>query len=57
MGNDCEKVKFGEVLDGGTRNGIYNKKEFHGSGVKIVIMGELFANPRLFSVPNETCRD
>lgn len=45
-------VEFGSVLEeGGTRNGIYKKKEFHGSGDKIVNMGELFAHPRLFAVP------
>ena len=33
------------------RNGIYKKKEFHGSGQKIVNMGELFAYPRLGDVP------
>ncbi len=32
------------------RNGIYKPKEFHGSGVPIVNMGELFAYPRLKSV-------
>ena len=43
----CE---FGALLEGGTRNGIYKPKEFHGSGAKIVNMGELFAHPRLKSV-------
>jgi len=42
---------FGRILDGGTRNGIYKKKEFHGEGAKIVNMGELFAYPRLHAVP------
>lgn len=45
-----EILPFGKVLDGGTRNGIYKSKEFHGSGVNIVNMGELFAHPRLFPV-------
>ncbi len=44
-------VEFGDVLDGGTRNGVYKPKEFHGKGDKIVNMGELFAHPRLFAVP------
>jgi type I restriction enzyme S subunit len=43
--------RFGDVLEGGTRNGIYKSKEFHGSGTKIVNMGELFAHPRLRDVP------
>ncbi len=44
-------VEFGDVLYGGTRNGVYKPKEFHGQGDKIVNMGELFAHPRLFNVP------
>jgi type I restriction enzyme S subunit len=51
MGLSWQEVAFGDLLRNGTRNGIYKKKEFHGSGVKIVNMGELFANPRLFSIP------
>ena len=38
-------ARFGDVLDGSTRNGIYKTKEFHGSGAKIV------------NIPvSETCR-
>jgi type I restriction enzyme S subunit len=48
--NIWQVVEFQSVLNEGTRNGIYKKKEFHGSGDKIVNMGELFAFPRLFSV-------
>ena len=44
-------VKFKDILIGGTKNGIYKKKEFHGSGTKVVNMGELFAYPRLHPVP------
>jgi type I restriction enzyme S subunit len=44
-------ARFGDVLEGGTRNGIYKAKEFHGRGAKIVNMGELFAHPRLRDVP------
>ena len=44
-------ARFGDVLEGGTRNGIYKAKEFHGSGAKVVNMGELFAHPRLRDVP------
>ncbi|HDN19614.1 MAG TPA: restriction endonuclease subunit S [Candidatus Acetothermia bacterium] len=51
MGSEWPTVKFGEVLLNGARNGIYKKKELHGSGIKIVNMGELFAYPRLRSVP------
>ena len=44
-------ASFESLLDGGTRNGIYKPKEYHGRGVKIVNMGELFAHPRLRAVP------
>ena len=50
MAINWPEVPFSDVLLNGTRNGIYKKKEFHGSGVKIVNMGELFANSRLFSI-------
>jgi type I restriction enzyme S subunit len=49
-------VPFGAVLEGGTRNGIYKPKEFHGDGCHIVNMGELFAYPRLDSVPMRRVR-
>jgi len=51
-----EWVKLGEVLVDGPRNGIYKPKEFHGSGTKIVNMGELFDNPRLRSVSMKRIR-
>ena len=44
-------ARFGDVLEGGTRNGIYKTKEFHGTGTKVVNMGELFAHPHLRDVP------
>lgn len=44
------ELRFGDVLNGSERNGIYKPKEFHGRGVKIVNMGELFAHPRLGDV-------
>ena len=40
-------MRFGEYLNEKVRNGIYKPKEFHGSGAKIVNMGELFGFPRL----------
>lgn len=49
--SEWKVVRFGDVLEGGTRNGIYKAKEFHGKGTKVVNMGELFANPRLRDVP------
>ena len=49
-------ARFGDVLEGGTRNGIYKAKEFHGSGTKVVNMGELFAHPRLRDMPMKRVR-
>ena len=36
-------VQFGKLYAEPSRNGVYKSKEHHGSGVKIVNMGELFA--------------
>ena len=51
MKDGWSETSFSSVLSSPVRNGIYKKKEFHGSGVKIVNMGELFANPRLGAIP------
>ena len=50
MAGEWELVSFEQLLFEPVRNGIYKPKEFHGRGVKIVNMGELFAYPRLHSV-------
>ena len=50
MSNKWLDVPFAQLLAEPVRNGIYKKKEFHGSGVKIINMGELFAHPRLRDV-------
>lgn len=36
-------VKFEDLYAEPSRNGIYKEKQFHGSGIRIVNMGELFA--------------
>lgn len=36
-------VRFEELYSEPSRNGVYKPKQFHGSGVRIVNMGELFA--------------
>ena len=51
MPGDWQHEQFGMLLTGPVRNGIYKSKEFHGQGTKVVNMGELFAYPRLNSVP------
>lgn len=47
MGGEWRTIEFGQLLSEPVRNGIYKQKEFHGRGVKIVNMGELFSHPRL----------
>jgi len=54
--SDWDVAPLSEVLMGGTRNGIYKPKKYHGSGAKVVNMGELFANPRLFDIPMRRLR-
>ncbi len=56
MPSEWREVEFGSLLDGGTRNGIYKSAEHHGSGAKVVNMGELFANPRLGDVKMKRIR-
>ena len=52
MESNFPTIKFGDLLTPeGTRNGVYKGKEFHGRGQKIINMGELFGNPRLFDIP------
>jgi type I restriction enzyme, S subunit len=43
MPENWQFVRFEELITE-IRNGIYKKKEFHGSGVKIINMGELFSH-------------
>ena len=38
------EVRFEELYSEPSRNGIYKQKQFHGTGVRIVNMGELFAH-------------
>ncbi len=48
--NSWKLIKFLDVLEEPVRNGIYKSKEFHGIGTKIVNMGELFSNGRLYDI-------
>ena len=48
---EWQTIAFERLLAEPVRNGIYKPKEFHGSGAKIVNMGELFGHPRLRAIP------
>ena len=50
LADERREIPFSQLLAEPVRNGVYKKKEFHGRGVKVVNMGELFANPRLRDV-------
>jgi len=54
--SEWQQVQFLDLLDSPVRNGIYKKNIFHGSGTKIINMGELFANPRIKDVPMKRLR-
>ena len=47
MAVEWPPVPFAQLLAEPVRNGVYKTREFHGRGVKMVNMGELFAYPRL----------
>ena len=51
MADEWRTTTFGGILSEPVRTGIYKPKEFHGRGMKIVNMGELFAHPRLHPLP------
>ena len=40
--NTWSKIRFGDLFFDGTKNGIYKEAEFHGSGTKVVNMGQVF---------------
>ena len=42
-----------ELLDGGTRNGLTKPKKIRGNGVKMIGMGEIFANSRITDIVME----
>lgn len=44
-------LQFRALTQDGCRSGIYKGKEFRGKGDKLVNMGEIFANPRIHSIP------
>jgi len=43
------KTEFRSLFAEPSRNGVYKSKEHHGSGVKVINMGELFAHDRIGS--------
>lgn len=46
-----QEIEFEKLYAEDSRNGVYKAKDFHGSGVRIVNMGELFAFDRIGDQP------
>ena len=44
MPEDWQVAAFRDLLTEPVRNGVYKSKEYHGRGIRIVNMGELFGN-------------
>ena len=48
-----ETIRFGDLYAVGSRNGLSKPSEVRGTGYKMVNMGALFANDRIFDIPME----
>lgn len=48
-----EMVRFGDLYAEDSRNGLTKPSRVRGSGYKMINMGELFANDRIFDIPME----
>ena len=48
-----EKVKFREIYEIPSRNGLTKPSKVRGTGYKMINMGELFANNRIYDIPME----
>ena len=48
-----ESIRFGDLYAEDSRNGLTKPSKIRGSGYKMINMGELFANDRIFDIPME----
>lgn len=48
-----ETIRFGDLYAIGSRNGLSKPSKVRGSGYKMINMGELFANDRIYDIPME----
>jgi len=46
-------VRFGDLYAAESRNGLTKPSKVRGSGYKMINMGELFANDRIYDIPME----
>jgi len=48
-----DSIKFGDLYSEDSRNGLTKPSKVRGSGYKMINMGELFANDRIYDIPME----
>lgn len=48
-----DTVRFGDLYEEDSRNGLTKPSKIRGSGYKMINMGELFANDRIYDIPME----
>lgn len=48
-----DTIRFGDLYAIGSRNGLSKPSKVRGSGYKMINMGELFANDRIYDIPME----
>ena len=48
-----DTVRFGDLYSAESRNGLTKPSRVRGSGYKMINMGELFANDRIYDIPME----
>ena len=46
-------VRFGDLYEEDSRNGLTKPSKVRGSGYKMINMGELFSNDRIYDIPME----
>ena len=46
-----ETIRFGDLYAVDSRNGLTKPSKIRGSGYKMINMGELFANDRIYDIP------
>ena len=48
-----DTIRFGDLYSVGSRNGLTKPSKVRGSGYKMINMGELFSNDRIYDIPME----
>ncbi len=51
MGGEWKSIRFGELYEYPSRNGLMKPKRVRGEGFKFINMGEIFAHDRMLNIP------